>query len=175
VVALEDLGVKRDTFMDLQDAVKARIYSASSSLEGLAGLFKDYNIGGTFHLPLILEGLTKLGLGLKETFHQRAFENAFLARVVRGSAYHMLRELKYKARIPVPRSYRLVGVADEGRAYMDEGIDSARVFTLKEGFIYGAFLHVSVVRIPYPWVAPSLCARNRRQRARIPSRTMFDI
>ena len=149
VVALEGLGVKKDTFMDLQGAVKARVYSAGSSLEDLVGLLKSYNIGSAFHLALVLDWLTKLGLGLKETFNQRAFENAFLGRVLRGSAYHILRELKYKAQIPVPGSYRLVGIADEGRAYISEGADPNRVFTLKEGFIFGMFLHGSVVRIPY--------------------------
>jgi hypothetical protein len=56
--------------------------------------------------------------------------------------HHSLREVKFKARIPVPDSYQLVGVADEGRAYIQEGVDEGRVFTLKPGTIYGTFLRL---------------------------------
>jgi hypothetical protein len=45
--------------------------------------------------------------------------------------------MKFKARIPVPRSYQLVGVADEGRAYINEGAQPDKVFTLREKEIYG--------------------------------------
>jgi len=53
---------------------------------------------------------------------------------------HCLREIKYKARIPVPKSYQLVGVADEGRAYIDEGLKEEDVYTLKPWQIYGNVL-----------------------------------
>ena len=46
---------------------------------------------------------------------------------------------KFKARIPVPDSYQLVGVADEGQAYIEEDIDKDDVFTLEPGRIYGTF------------------------------------
>jgi hypothetical protein len=52
---------------------------------------------------------------------QRAGENPFLARVLRGSAYHILRWLKYKVRIPVPKlpiGRRAPDEADEERGYI---------------------------------------------------------
>ena len=52
---------------------------------------------------------------------------------------HSLREMKFKARIPVPHSHQLVGVADEGQAYIKEGVDPANIFTLHEKEIYGIF------------------------------------
>lgn len=136
-MALEDLGIQAGALMDLQDSVKARISSATDSLEDITGLLKTYSIGGSFHLAFILDQLTKLGLGPRDTFDKMAFGNAFLGSLLRDSAHHMLRELKYKTQIPVSRSYQLVGVADEGQAYIREGVDPDRVFTLKEGFIYG--------------------------------------
>jgi RNA-dependent RNA polymerase len=162
IMTLEDLGVKKDTFVDLQDSIKACVCSATNSLDDLTGLFKSYNIGGTFQLPLILEWLTKLGLGIKEVFHGRALENPFLAHLIHGSVYHMLYELKYKVQIPVPGSYRLAGVVDEGQAYINEGIDPDRVFTLKEGFIYGTFLLIFGSGYLTHWTTPSMCARNHQ-------------
>jgi RNA-dependent RNA polymerase len=52
---------------------------------------------------------------------------------------HSLCEVKFKARIPVPKSYQLIGVADEGQASIKEGVNEEDVFTLGTGRIYGAF------------------------------------
>ena len=41
---------------------------------------------------------------------------------------------------PYPRGYQLVGVADEGRAHINEGIVEDNVYTLKPGTNYGTFL-----------------------------------
>jgi RNA-dependent RNA polymerase len=138
-MALEGLGIQAEALMDIQDSVKARISSASDSLEDITGLLKAYSIGESFHLAFILDQLNKLGLGPRDTFDKMAFRNAFLGRLLRHSAHHMLRELKYKTQMPVFRSYQLVGVADEGQAYIREGVDPDTVFTLKEGFIYGMY------------------------------------
>ncbi|KAH9989066.1 RNA dependent RNA polymerase-domain-containing protein [Russula compacta] len=136
IMALEGLGVKTRVFIDLQDAVKAHIYTAGDSLEDFTSLLKKYSIGGSFHFACILDQLAKLGLSFRDTFDKRAFGDAFIGRLLHDSAYHMLRELKYSTCIPVPISYQLVGVADEGQGYIREGLDPDRVFTLKEGFIY---------------------------------------
>ncbi|KAI0284855.1 RNA dependent RNA polymerase-domain-containing protein, partial [Russula brevipes] len=65
-----------------------------------------------------------------------AVKSAFFEKLLRFSINHSLREVKYKARIPVPHSYQLVGVADEGQAYIKEGAREEDVFTLGEGRIY---------------------------------------
>jgi RNA-dependent RNA polymerase len=150
-MALEDLGIQAGALMDIQDSVKARISSASDSLEDITGLLKTYSIGGSFHLAFILDKLTRLGLGPRDTFDKMAFGNAFLGRLLRYSAHHMLRELKYKTQMPVSRSYQLVGVADEGQAYIREGVDPDTVFTLKEGFIYGMCPLSSAIMIAHSW------------------------
>jgi RNA-dependent RNA polymerase len=62
---------------------------------------------------------------------------------------HSLRKVKYKAGIPVPNSYQLVGVADEGRAYIKEGAKEDDVFTLKENTIYGKFPRRVAVTVPH--------------------------
>jgi len=157
---LEALGVNAGAFVDLQDAMKAQVYTASHSLEGFTDHLRGYSIGRSFYLPFILDQLAKLGLGPRDTFEKRAFGNAFLGRLLRGSTHHILREMKYRARIPVPGSYRLVGVADEGQGYIREGADPSEVFTLKEGFIYGMVSHSSPKGRLIDGIAQSLCARK---------------
>jgi len=139
-MALEDRGVEKETFKDLQEKAKAKIYLSSGSLEKFLELLKDHNLGGKFHLRFILEQLIKLGLDFKNGIHKTAIQSAFFERLLRYSMHHSLREVKFKARIPVPESYQLVGVADEGRAYINEGLNEDDVFTLKPGTIYGMFL-----------------------------------
>ena len=143
-MALEDLGVTKQAFVDLQEEAKARIYLAGGSLQIFVGLLKSQSLGGQFHLGFILEQLTKLGLDLRDHLDKDAIGSAFLGRLVRDSMNHSLREMKFKARIPVPRSYQLVGVADEGRAYINEGVQPDKVFTLGEKQIYGMTRHYSV-------------------------------
>ena len=163
-MALEDLGIQTGALMDLQDSVKARISSASDSLEDITGLLKTYSIGGSFHLAFVLGRLNKLGLGPRDTFDTMAFGNAFLGRLLRDSAHYMLRELKYKTQIPVSRSYQLVGVADEGQAYIREGVDPDTVFTLKEGFIYGMCPLSSAVMIAHSWACDKSVSKRLRTR-----------
>ena len=142
-MALEDRGVDKETFIELQEKAKTLIYHSENSLEHFSQLLKKYHLGGNFHLKPILEQLSKLGLDFKVGADKKAIGGAFFERLLRYSMNHCLREVKFKARIPVPNSYQLVGVADEGQAYIKEGIASKDdVYTLGPNMIYGAFLRV---------------------------------
>ena len=141
-MALEDRGVERETFMDLQERAKADVYHSRDSLKNFLKLLQDHGLGYKFHLSFILEQLIKLKLDFKASTDKKAIKSAFVERLLRFSIHHSLREVKFKARIPVPDSYQLVGVADEGRAYIKEGEDEDRVFVLKPGQIFGTFLHL---------------------------------
>lgn len=145
-MALEDRGVDKKTFLALQEKVKAEIYQSSDSLDDFAQQLTKHNLGGKFHLAFILEQLSNLGLDFKDGVDKKAIEGAFLGRLLRYSMDHSLREVKFKARVPVPDSYQLVGVADEGQAYIKEGINKDDVFTLEPGRIYGtSFCRFTVV------------------------------
>ena len=139
-MALDNRGVERDTFLDLQNKAKSNIYLSSDSLEIFGQVLRDHGLGGKYHLGFILEQLLRLGLDLKDSVDKKAIKSAFFERLLRFSMHHALREVKFKARIPISNSYQLVGVADEGRAHIDEGVDEDEVFTLKPGTIYGMFL-----------------------------------
>jgi RNA-dependent RNA polymerase len=150
IMALEDRGVDKETFIALQEKAKANIYLSSDSLEHFSGLLTKHNLGGKFHLGFILEQLSKLGLDFKDGADKKAIGGAFFERLLRFSMNHSLREVKFKARIPVPDSYQLVGVADEGQAYIEEGhADKDEVYTLPPGRIYGTFLYGFKVVLPH--------------------------
>ncbi|KAI9446027.1 RdRP-domain-containing protein [Lactarius indigo] len=136
VMALEDRGVKKEAFIDLQENAKAKIYLSSESLEGFTEQLRVHNMGGQYHLAFIFEQLNKLGLDFKNGINKMATGRPFFEGLLRYFMNHALREVKFKARIPVPKSYQLVGVADEGRAYINEGLKEEDVFTLKQGSIY---------------------------------------
>jgi RNA-dependent RNA polymerase len=136
-MALEDRGVDKETFLALQEKAKAEIYHFSDSLDVFAQQLTKHNPGGKFHLSFILEHLSMLGLNFEDGTGKKAIEGAFFGRLLRFSMDHSLREVKFKARIPVPDSYQSIGVADEGQAYIEEGIDKDDVFTLEPGRIYG--------------------------------------
>ncbi|KAH9066241.1 RNA dependent RNA polymerase-domain-containing protein [Lactarius vividus] len=125
-----------EAFVDLQEEAKARIDLARDSLKKFSDLLRRETLGLKFHLPFILGQLIKLGLDSRDHLDKDAIRSAFLGRLVRDSMNHSLREMKSKARIPVPRSYQSVGVADEGRAYIKKGARPDKVFTLKEKQIY---------------------------------------
>ncbi|KAF8267893.1 RdRP-domain-containing protein [Lactarius quietus] len=136
VMALEDLGVKKEAFIDLLDVEKAKIYMSSDSLENFTKELRDHGMGSQYHLVSILERLNSLGLDFRNGVNKTAIGRLFFESLIRYTMNHSLREVKFKARIPVPQSFQLVGVADEGRAYINEGLKEEDVYTLKPGMIY---------------------------------------
>src|SRR5260370_11311017 len=144
-MALEDRGVDKETFLKRQEDAKAKIYHSGDSLEQFSHLLSKHSLGGKYHLAFVLEQLSKLGLDFKNNNEKKkkAIGGAFFERLLRFSTNHSLRDVKFKARIPVPDSYQLVGVADEGRAYIIKCIADKEVYTFGPGRIYGTLLRVT--------------------------------
>ncbi|KAI0373002.1 RdRP-domain-containing protein [Pilatotrama ljubarskyi] len=135
IMILEDRGVDQKVFLKLQELAAAKITTASDSVEETVTLLKAHNLGQSFSLPYILQGLRAVGLGMRpEAAPAGNLNGTFLQSLVIFAQHHVLRDIKHGARIPIPDSYLLVGVADEGPAYVQEGVEN--VFTLKEGQIY---------------------------------------
>lgn len=129
-MVLEDLGVRKEVFLDLQRLAVAKARMINNSLETFVETITSHKMGSDFRLPDLLKRLrTDYNVDLK------SMDNPFLQEIRRVAMYSILRDILFRARVPVPKSYMLVGVADEGPAYEARGYKD--VYCLPEGHIFG--------------------------------------
>uniref|UniRef100_A0A0W0FPC4 RNA-dependent RNA polymerase n=1 Tax=Moniliophthora roreri TaxID=221103 RepID=A0A0W0FPC4_MONRR len=137
VTILEDRQVKKQAFLDLLDLAVAEVYTIEDSLEASSNFMQDHSLGTGFRVPWILKRLHQRGsyIGTKAPSKSGVnIDNPFLQQLREVGRMDILREIKHSARIPIPDSYLLVGVADEGPAYEEKGYED--VYTLPEGHIF---------------------------------------
>ncbi|ESK91530.1 hypothetical protein Moror_2579 [Moniliophthora roreri MCA 2997] len=146
IMILEDKGVKQSVFMDLLNDAIADVYRTDDTLEGSYSLMKAHLLGLNYRLPWILEQLERLGccIGSQPDDHHINVDYTFLKELRKAAQSSVLREIKNDARIPIPDSYLLVGVADEGPAYRyREHLPSDSIYELREGEIYACIQETS--------------------------------
>ncbi|KAI0775229.1 RdRP-domain-containing protein [Trametes elegans] len=134
IMVLEDLGVRREAFLNLQDKAKVAVVTASDSMEETILLLRKHDLGKSFGLRWILQHLQRAGMHMAHEHENPVMDNEFILRLVRYAQSHILREIKHEGRIAIPEAYQLVGVADEGPAYEKAGFEN--VFSLKQGQIF---------------------------------------
>lgn len=109
---LEDLGVTLDSFLQLQKEEIARLRSTTRSAEQAARFIESSHISKSTRLPWLIRILQNLDLDhMNDDFLRRAVEFAVIIK---------LRDLKYRARIPVVKGVTLYGIMDE-TGYLNEG------------------------------------------------------
>jgi len=108
IMLLEGLGVPSKVFEDYQKMAVETTRKAARSLKNAATLMESYGLGTAFKLPSILKNLGKLDIISLP-------ENKFYVDMLQFAINHVLRDLKYHARIPIPGAWTLVGVADTHR------------------------------------------------------------
>lgn len=133
-MVLEDRGVDKKAFLKLQNNAVADIHMASDTIHDAAQLFVRHTLGSSYRLTYILRCLASIHMGMKRERPQHILENQFIDRLIHVAKYSVLRDIKHGARIPIPDSHHLVGVADEGPAYKAAGHED--VFMLGEGQIF---------------------------------------
>ncbi|KAI6013327.1 RNA dependent RNA polymerase-domain-containing protein [Pisolithus microcarpus] len=134
ITVLEDRGAPARAFLELQDKIVADTRRAHENVALFTELLEKHKLGTGFWLTNILRRLHVLGFELHPNHMQRPLDTPFLARI-RGSAInHVLREIKYGAHMPIPESYMLPGIADEGPAYVNKGYKN--VYCLPQGKIF---------------------------------------
>ena len=123
IMLLETLGLEKDFFLELQRAAVRATEDDTESLATASSLLDAHGLGTAFSLKSVFNNMARMGadLGTEDDMWE------FLEHVLNFCVNHVLRDLKYRARIPIPGSWMLVGVADE-------------YDLLQEGQIYGECL-----------------------------------
>ncbi|KAF8581580.1 RdRP-domain-containing protein [Ramaria rubella] len=112
IMILAGLGINVDVFLKLQrDAVEETTQS-SKSLKTGAHLLETHGLGTAFSLPSVFTSLRKLKIDFEEEITPSGIRDPFIDRCMQFSVHHVLREIKFKSRVPVPKSWKLVGVVD---------------------------------------------------------------
>lgn len=106
---LEDLGVPAEAMLKLQRNAVGTVEASTRSVRGAALLLEQTGLGASAHLVATLYRIRRI-LGVDVAPSEL---DPFLAACVDLAVTDALRGLKFRARIPLPGSFTLVGVADE--------------------------------------------------------------
>ncbi|KAG6814591.1 hypothetical protein H0H92_000120 [Tricholoma furcatifolium] len=135
IMILEDLGVRLDSFIELQENAVADARTIHDSSSQFQSVLNDHNLGQSYRLSHLLLKISKeLQLELHPKHPNPGYDNDFFSQLRGVAMMDVLRDIKHNARILIPESFLLVGVADEGPAYKAAGVDN--VYTLDEGNIF---------------------------------------
>ncbi|KAF8205782.1 RNA dependent RNA polymerase-domain-containing protein [Mycena galopus ATCC 62051] len=134
VMALEDRGVRKTAFVELQDKAVAAARTIHDSISQFREVLQEHTFGNNFRLSFILDSIEKLGFDLQPKHRTPGVDSDFLRQLRQVAENDVLRDIKHSARIPIPESYLLVGVSDEGPAYKKAGYSN--VYELPPGKIY---------------------------------------
>lgn len=129
-MVLEDLGVRKEAFIDLQNRAVADARTIHDSIEKFKEVLSSHKMGNAFDLATTLERLRK-----DYNLDLQSIDDPFFQKLRRVAMNAILRDIKHSARIPLENNYLLVGVTDEGPAYEKEGVKD--VYCLNEGEIFG--------------------------------------
>lgn len=110
---MEDLGIPRKAFLELQEAAVKDVQIARNSLSNFAGLLDSHALGKAFSLSYLMRSLEGIGCELGHRGSLKTVGTPFLRGLVDTAVLSVLRGLKHNARIPVPQGWNLVGIADE--------------------------------------------------------------
>lgn len=140
VMILEDRGVKKETFMELLESAVANTHLAQESVDHFAAVMRTHGLGAQFGLSSLLHKLSVRGFDLNSRNRGRNLRTPFIDKLISTTISTALRDIQYRCRIPVLKSHTLVGVADEGPAYIQrKEYAEDEVFALDEGDVFGTF------------------------------------
>ena len=175
IVVFEDRKVHADVFLKIQEDALADVTGAQESITTACRFLQANGIGWGFGLRYILEQLGKLGLDLKKRpariddepddssgSERSVLNNNFMLSTLKFAEFHVLRDIKHRARIPVKDSHVLVGVADEGPEYRERGIskiNGVRVYVLSEANVFGTSPELTLKRTSWLEIFYSLYPR----------------
>ena len=136
---MEGLGVSKESFIELAREAVMDITLARNDMNRFLALIRRHSLCGPFGFSNLLYKLYKdYGLNLDTKNPDTCLRTAFVDTLINSSFSSIFKDIKYRCRIPVSKGWQLVGVADEGQAYINsKKCKEEDVFTLQEGEIYG--------------------------------------
>lgn len=141
---LEDLGVSKDAFLALQDKEVAEARTIHDSVDRFHKVLYDHHLGRPFRFAWVVKQLQDLGLEISSKNPDKPnIDTPFLKQVRQVAMMDIMRDIKHSARILVPDSHLLVGIADEGPAYVKAGFEN--VYCLPPGSIYGKYAYREIL------------------------------
>ena len=133
---LEDVGARKESFLSLQNLAVERARTIDDSISKFNDVLASHTLGSGYRLRHIMERLQKYNMDFKSEGRRTvSMDNPFFSQLRQVAMNDVLRDIKHHAKIPIPDSYLLVGVADEGPAY--EAAGYTNIFKLNEFEIYG--------------------------------------
>jgi RNA-dependent RNA polymerase len=151
IVLLEHHGVDARQIMNLQEQAIRQVEMSRSSLATGPALLQQHGLGASFRLPSLFSNILKflhLDVNLDSDQDSNEILNHKLIReCLRSAAAHVLREIKHRARIPVPGSYTLLGVSDEADC-LEEGQIYATIKDERTGLYQPVRGKVLITRSP---------------------------
>lgn len=128
---LDHLGVEHDVIVNAQYQVLMETSRACTiALGSLARIVDEYGLGRPFKFHRLLLHLIKGGLHYRDLFQDSRPVTKFFQRVGDAILVNIKRDVKHRARIPIPNSYTLVGVAD-----VHGYLKPAEVFSMCTAFV----------------------------------------
>lgn len=169
---LEDLGVNVDAFLTLQDKEVAKARTIHDSIDRFLSVISEHGLGRSFRFSYLVKQLQGLGLEINSKDPDKLnVDTPFLKQVREVAMMDVMRDIKHSARILVPDSHLLVGIADEGPAYVSAGFEN--VYCLPPGFIYGKFLEYRASILPLTKFVLSLRPGIPRRESRMVRRSLL--
>jgi RNA-dependent RNA polymerase len=140
---LDHLGVEHEVIVNAQYQVLMEASRACTiALGSLARIVDEYGLGRPFKFNRLLLHLIKGGLHYRDLFQDSRPVTKFFERVGDAILAHLKRDVKHRARIRIPNSYTLVGVAD-----IHEYLKPAEVFSMYSAVVNGILLRDPLVAI----------------------------
>lgn len=143
---LDHLGVEHEVVVNAQYQVLMEASRACTiAVDSLAGIVDEYGLGRPFKFHKLLLHLIKGGLHYRDLFQDSRPVTKFFERVGDTILVHLKRDVKHRARIPIPNSYTLVGVAD-----IHEYLKPAEVFSMCSALVHDILSCGPLVAIQNP-------------------------
>ena len=136
MMLLEDVGARKESFLSLQNLAVERARTIDDSISKFNDVLASHTLGSGYRLRHIMESLQRYNMDFKSEGRRTvSMDNPFFSQLRQVAMNDVLRDIKHHAKIPIPDSYLLVGVADEGPVY--EAAGYTNIFKLNEFEIYG--------------------------------------